>query len=89
MAIRDHWLDESLQQCMMQDCDKLTPETAKIILNLVGAIRSLERQINCLADTCARRGEAIEKLQDIINPIVPLLPAQANSVRDHLKLDVI
>jgi hypothetical protein len=41
-----HWLDESLSLCLDQNCDDLPTPTARMIINLTGAIRSLERQIN-------------------------------------------
>ena len=41
-----HWLDESLKLCLDQNCDDLPTPTARMILNLAGAVRSLERQIN-------------------------------------------
>lgn len=41
-----HWLDESLSICLDQNCDDLPTPTARMIINLTGAIRSLERRIN-------------------------------------------
>jgi hypothetical protein len=42
----NHWLDESLSLCLDQNCDDLPNPTARMIINLTGAIRSLERQIS-------------------------------------------
>jgi hypothetical protein len=42
----EHWLDQSLEQCLAQNCDQLPNATALMIINLTGSIRSLERQIN-------------------------------------------
>jgi hypothetical protein len=41
-----HWLDESLSLCLDQNCDDLPTPTARMIINLTGAIRSLEKQLN-------------------------------------------
>jgi hypothetical protein len=42
----NHWLDESLSLCLDQNCNDLPTPTARMIINLTGAIRSLEKQIN-------------------------------------------
>jgi hypothetical protein len=46
MPRSEHWLDDSLEQCLAQNCDQLPNATALMIINLTGSIRSLERQIN-------------------------------------------
>lgn len=45
-----HWLDESLNLCLDQSCADLPTPTARLLLNLCGAVRSLERQCNDQAD---------------------------------------
>ena len=41
-----HWLDDSLNLCLAQSCTNLPSPTARLLLNLAGAVRSLERQCN-------------------------------------------
>ena len=45
-----HWLDESLNLCLDQSLADLPTPTARLLLNLAGAVRSLERQCNATAD---------------------------------------
>lgn len=40
-----HYLDESLNAAIQQRCADLSTPTARLLVNLCGAIRSLERQI--------------------------------------------
>lgn len=40
-----HYLDESLNAAIMQTCDNLPTPTARLLVNLCGAIRALERQL--------------------------------------------
>jgi len=46
MPPADHWLNESLNDCMAQTCADLPAPTARLLLNLCGSVRSLERQTN-------------------------------------------
>jgi hypothetical protein len=45
-----HWLDESLNLCLDQSVADLPTPTARLLLNLAGAVRSLERQSNATAE---------------------------------------
>lgn len=45
-----HWLDESLNLCLDQSLADLPTPTARLLLNLAGAVRSLERQCNATAE---------------------------------------
>jgi hypothetical protein len=45
-----HWLDESLSLCLDQSVADLPTPTGRLLLNLAGAVRSLERQCNATAE---------------------------------------
>ena len=45
MSRPEHFLDESLSAAIAQPCAELPTPTARLLVNLCGAIRGLERQL--------------------------------------------
>lgn len=46
MERTEHWLDESLSACLEREVNDIQPEVRRLLVNLCGSIRSLEKQLN-------------------------------------------
>ena len=42
----EHWLDASLSACLEREVNDIQPEVRRLLVNLCGSIRSLEKQLN-------------------------------------------
>jgi hypothetical protein len=46
MERSEHWLDASLTACIEREVNDIPPEVRRLLVNLCGSIRSLEKQLN-------------------------------------------
>jgi hypothetical protein len=46
MERSEHWLDASLSACLEREVNDIQPEVRRLLVNLCGSIRLLEKQLN-------------------------------------------